>query len=80
MIKIIFKQLPVSREIDIDFESIKSIFNNASFSPELKSMGAEKKEYVNQELEIHFEDDNIEALFISGETANYVKKVIKKAL
>lgn len=80
MIKIIFKELPTSKEIDIDFESISAISNNSSFNPGIKSMGGNRNEYIDQSIELQFEDDNIEALFISGETANYVKKVIKKSL
>jgi hypothetical protein len=80
MIKIIFRDLPKSKELDLDFKSIKSLSNNASFNPGIKEMGGSKKEYVYQELEMQFESGPVEALFVSGETANYVKKVIKKAL
>lgn len=80
MIKIIFRDLPNTKELDLDFENICSIKNNASFDPGMKDMGAGKKEYLFQELEMQFTDGPVEALIVSGETVNYVKKVIKKAL
>lgn len=80
MIKIYFRDLPKSKELELDFETLSLLANKACFDPSLKSIGADKNEFVGQEIEMQFKDGPVEVLFISGETANYVKKVIKKAL
>ncbi len=64
MIKIIFRDLPKSKELDLDFESIKSLSNISSFNPGIKEIGGTMPE--NLKTEKHIKEVKKEVKVMNG--------------